>query len=446
MQKSAEMNIKDLCFTPGGFLVQEFEQIFSDIFHRKSILLLRIDVIKKLLYLNSMKNLIHVLLFCGITYNAVSMEKVTNPAVLAVFTSKDLMSVICQFLDIDEIETWSKTCKNAQNTLKKLPENLMMNKIYPNHRDRLSHNIKSLVSKNRPLNLFTFRYQNELLERKVQVFFNQKEVQEKVRKLNLNQFYRILQSMSYGYYYSLWSLSRDYAFELYSLENKYDANYPIFDIDEIIDSSPYKSIIEACKAAKMDASMLIKSSGQSAIIHILGSSVGSLAIGGLSMLIDQNYILDGTILGGMVGLSLAGSLLDFKNIYNQSASSIFELYASEYAAETITKTPVMKELSNALIDDDNFKVVFKMIEHITSEVFLQNSASIIKAMFEASYDEVTKDSDITRNFQKFQNKQDVVRHIRQFFSRKNNCAPNIPKEAAMVFLNQINIYNNIISK
>ena len=35
-KKSAEENIKKLCFTKGGFLVDEFERIFSDIFMRKS--------------------------------------------------------------------------------------------------------------------------------------------------------------------------------------------------------------------------------------------------------------------------------------------------------------------------------------------------------------------------------------------------------------------------
>jgi uncharacterized protein len=33
---SAEDNIKRLCFTHGGFLVEEFEQIFSDVFLRDS--------------------------------------------------------------------------------------------------------------------------------------------------------------------------------------------------------------------------------------------------------------------------------------------------------------------------------------------------------------------------------------------------------------------------
>ena len=35
-QKSAEENIQRLCFSQGGFLVEEFEQIFSDIFLRKT--------------------------------------------------------------------------------------------------------------------------------------------------------------------------------------------------------------------------------------------------------------------------------------------------------------------------------------------------------------------------------------------------------------------------
>lgn len=35
-KRSAENNIKTLCFTKGGFLVEEFEQIFSDIFIRKT--------------------------------------------------------------------------------------------------------------------------------------------------------------------------------------------------------------------------------------------------------------------------------------------------------------------------------------------------------------------------------------------------------------------------
>jgi len=35
-KRSAEENIKTLCFTKGGFLVEEFERIFSDIFTRKS--------------------------------------------------------------------------------------------------------------------------------------------------------------------------------------------------------------------------------------------------------------------------------------------------------------------------------------------------------------------------------------------------------------------------
>ena len=34
---SAEENIKRLCFTKGGFFVEEFERIFSDLFIRKSI-------------------------------------------------------------------------------------------------------------------------------------------------------------------------------------------------------------------------------------------------------------------------------------------------------------------------------------------------------------------------------------------------------------------------
>lgn len=36
LKKSSEENIKNLCFTKGGFLVDEFEKIFSDIFNRKS--------------------------------------------------------------------------------------------------------------------------------------------------------------------------------------------------------------------------------------------------------------------------------------------------------------------------------------------------------------------------------------------------------------------------
>jgi AAA+ ATPase superfamily predicted ATPase len=35
-KQSAEENIKRLCFTKGGFLVEEFEQIFSDLFRRKT--------------------------------------------------------------------------------------------------------------------------------------------------------------------------------------------------------------------------------------------------------------------------------------------------------------------------------------------------------------------------------------------------------------------------
>ena len=38
---AAEENIKKLCFTKGGFLVEEFEQIFSDLFIRE------VDFIKK---------------------------------------------------------------------------------------------------------------------------------------------------------------------------------------------------------------------------------------------------------------------------------------------------------------------------------------------------------------------------------------------------------------
>ncbi|MFO1258822.1 MAG: ATP-binding protein [Gammaproteobacteria bacterium] len=41
-KQSAEENIKKLCFTKGGFLVDEFNQIFSDIFLRKSTLYLEI--------------------------------------------------------------------------------------------------------------------------------------------------------------------------------------------------------------------------------------------------------------------------------------------------------------------------------------------------------------------------------------------------------------------
>lgn len=33
---SAEENLRDICFTRGGLLVREFEQIFSDLFFRRS--------------------------------------------------------------------------------------------------------------------------------------------------------------------------------------------------------------------------------------------------------------------------------------------------------------------------------------------------------------------------------------------------------------------------
>jgi hypothetical protein len=35
-KRGAEENIKRLCFTRGGFLVEEFEQVFSDVFLRDS--------------------------------------------------------------------------------------------------------------------------------------------------------------------------------------------------------------------------------------------------------------------------------------------------------------------------------------------------------------------------------------------------------------------------
>lgn len=303
-----------------------------------------------------------------------------------------------KFFKIQDLGRLNRTCKQFHDILHR-PQNRpiqdafeyerKLNLIYPKNpekRQKILDRIIELAQDKFQLDHNIFKIYNELLEKNVRDFFNQEDIKNKIRNLNLYQFFLILEGINLSY---------------------------------------NKSASRATISAILPASKSTTNTISEGLIYTLRCNNTWRAPRYLSRT-HSDYSLE---------YSQFDTTYKFHHTHldteEDAQSAAINNIISQYKLESFKEKNIPLGV-----------IYFRLAEYTVHEVFLSNSRGILKAIFDAAYSNVTTDVEFTTSSEKvFKTREDVEKHIQisYNFNSDDHSIKDFLKQSANIFLNQFEL-------